>query len=110
PSMTHWGEAYARLWHLQRLLAADEEDRVHRAARARAYLSLGRWEEAVADLTRVLDGKGKQALSASLWAARGRAHAELGRWAEAEADLTRALEAAGKSLAYEDWETRTLAN
>jgi tetratricopeptide (TPR) repeat protein len=76
--------AYARLWHLERLLAAEPDNVSHLAARGRAYYDLRDDARAVADLTRAID-RGQHD---DLRQTRANALARLGRWKEAEADFT----------------------
>jgi tetratricopeptide (TPR) repeat protein len=57
--------------------------------RGRAYVQLGQWENAVADLARVVEVQPENVLA---WHNRGYAQAARGRWTEAAADLTRATQ------------------
>src|SRR5262249_16856397 len=90
-SATRLTRAFAAVWHLDRLIAAHPQKLQHIGKRGDAYADLGRWEQAVADYPRAIDGK-----LTGLLPSRGHALAELGRWAEAAADFERALKIGGR--------------
>ncbi len=85
------GDAFAALWHLDRLLQPEPEKSEKPAyllARASAHAQLRQWDRAIADFSRVI-GEGKD----STWLLmRGHAHAQLGHWKEAAADFTQAVD------------------
>jgi WD40 repeat protein len=87
------GEAFALVWHLDRLLTDTPNDPHLLLERARAHSSLRHWDQAVRDLTGVLDVKERPLTTA--WLARSQALAELGRWQEALNDLQQFLKDQG---------------
>jgi WD40 repeat protein/tetratricopeptide (TPR) repeat protein len=75
------------IWHLDPLIAANPKWWPLHAQRGVACIGLGRWVEAVADLSRAIRlGADHQ----KVWESRADALAELGRWDEAIADYARA--------------------
>ncbi len=82
------GDAFAALWHLDRLLQAEPDKTAYLLARASAHAQLRQWDRAIADFSQVI-GEGKD----STWLLmRGHAHAQLGHWKEAAADFTQAVD------------------
>jgi WD40 repeat protein/tetratricopeptide (TPR) repeat protein len=81
------GAAFAAVWHLDRLIAADPKEPQYYSARAAANVTLRQWKQALSDYTRGIDGK-----TDNSWVDRANVHAELGRWKEAAADYRRAID------------------
>jgi WD40 repeat protein len=71
------------VWHLDRLIASGPVQGGLFARRGRAYAGIGRWEEAIADDSKVID---MESNDATHWINRGDAYAELSRWDRASSD------------------------
>jgi tetratricopeptide (TPR) repeat protein len=89
------GDAFAAVWHVNRLLALGPATPQYFAIRAAARAQLRQWPEAVADYTRAIEGKVD-----GLWPRRGQAYAELGNWEQAAQDFEQADKGAKDPIRY----------
>jgi tetratricopeptide (TPR) repeat protein len=82
-------EAFAAVWHLNKLIAAHPNEASYYASRAKALVNLNDLEHALADFDRAIEGKVE-----GLWVECGNVHAELGHWDLAESDFRQAAQQA----------------
>jgi WD40 repeat protein/tetratricopeptide (TPR) repeat protein len=87
----HWP---AVTWHLDRHIAAGPESGQPYLDRARAYVALGKREQAAEDITLAIK---RGAGGWKVWLDRGQAHASLHQWDRAAADYLKAVELGASS-------------
>jgi WD40 repeat protein/Tfp pilus assembly protein PilF len=90
-AMTHKQYTVA-LRHLDAYLAAIPDDKWERLRRAACYRELSRWNEALADLGKLLE---RDEGDAEVWRQRGGVHAAMAQWDQAEGDYTAAIKRDG---------------